>query len=275
MTTWHLDRDLVDRYTGGRAGSALAASVEQHLLGCADCRALLRPEDVDPARIEAVWTEVVEQVEAPPVGLLERLLRVIGVSGPSARLVAATPTLRGAWAVGVCVVLLLALAASHASPRGTAVFVALAPVLPLAGVALAFNPRTDPFLELAAASPYSLVRLLLARTAFVVGTTLLPAVLLTPLLPGDRWLTVGWLLPALAMSTVVLALAGRVEPFLSALVLAGGWLALSTWRMTLGTSLVVEHTSLVQAVSAVAFAVAATHLITHRHDLVPSRRSPA
>jgi hypothetical protein len=136
------------------------------------------------------------------------------------------------------------------------VFVALAPVLPLAGVALAFNPRTDPFLELAAASPYSLVRLLLARTAFVVGTTLLPAALLTPLLPGDRWLTVAWLLPALAMSTVVLALARRIEPFLSALVLAGGWLALSTWRMTLGTSLLVEH-------------------LTHRHDLVPSRRSHA
>jgi hypothetical protein len=275
MTTWHLDRDLADRYTDGRVGGALAASVEQHLVACADCRGLIRPASLDTVRLDAVWSEVLEQVEAPRVGLLERLLRTVGVSGSTARLVAATPTLRGAWVIGVCVVLLLALVASHASPRGTAVFVALAPVLPLAGVALAFNPRTDPFLELAAASPYSLLRLLLARTAFVVGSTLLPAALLTPLLPDDRWLTVGWLLPALAMSTVVLALAHRVEPFLSATVLAGGWLALSAWRMTLGTSLLVEHTSLVQIVSAVAFAVAAAHLVTHRHDLVPSRRSHA
>jgi hypothetical protein len=275
MTTWHLDRDLADRYTDGRVGGTLAASVEQHLVGCAGCRGLLRPSDLDAARLDTVWTEVLEQVETPRVGLVERLLRGIGVSGSTARLVAGTPTLRSAWVVGVCVVLLLALLASHASPKGTAVFVALAPVLPLAGVALAFNPRTDPFLELAAASPYSLVRLLLARTAFVVGTTLLPAALLTPLLPGDRWLTVGWLLPALAMSTVVLALARRIEPFLSALVLAGGWLALSTWRMSIGTSLLVEHTTLVQLVSVVAFAAAATHLFTHRHDLVPSRRSHA
>jgi hypothetical protein len=275
MTTWHLDRDLADRYTDGRVGGTLAVSVEQHLVGCAACRGLLSPADPHAARLDAVWTEVLEQVEAPRVGLVERLLRRVGVSGPTARLVAATPTLRSAWAVGVCVVLLLALVAAHASPRGTAVFVALAPVLPLAGVALAFNPRTDPFLELAAASPYSLVRLLLARTAFVVGTTLLPAALLTPLLPGDRWLTVGWLLPALAMSTVVLALARRIEPFLSAVVLAGSWLALSTWRMTLGTSLLVEHAFLVQLVSAVAFTVAATHLVTHRHDLVPTRRSHA
>jgi hypothetical protein len=275
MTTWHLDRDLADRYTDGRVGGALAASVEQHLVACADCRGLIRPTDLDGSRLDAVWTEVLEQVEAPRVGLLERLLRAVGTSGSTARLVAATPTLRSAWVVGVCVVLLLALAASHASTRGTAVFVALAPVLPLAGVALAFNPRTDPFLELAAASPYSLVRLLLARTAFVVGSTLLPAVLLTPLLPGDRWLTVAWLLPALAMSTVVLALARVIEPFLAALVLAGGWLALSTWRMSLGTSLLVEHTFLVQLASAVAFAAAAAHLVTQRHDLVPSRRSHA
>jgi hypothetical protein len=272
MTTWHLDRDLADRYTDGRVGGALAASVEQHLLGCADCRGLLRS---DPGRLDTVWAEVLEQVEAPRVGLLERTLRRLGAGHPTARLVAATPTLRGAWVIGVCVVLLLALAASHASPRGTAVFVALAPVLPLAGVALAFNPRTDPLLELAAASPYSLVRLLVARTAFVVGSTLLPAALLTPLLPGDRWLTVAWLLPALAMSTVVLALARRVEPFLTALVLAAGWLALSTWRMTVGASLLVEHGSAVQLVSAVAFAAAATHLVAHRHDFVPTRRSHA
>jgi hypothetical protein len=272
MTTWHLDRDLADRYTDGRARGALAASVEQHLLGCAECRALLHP---DRPRLDAVWAGVVDRVEAPPVGIVERLLRTLGISGATARLVAATPTLRSAWVVGVCVVLALALAAAHASPRGTVVFVAMAPVLPLAGVALAFNPRTDPFLELAAASPYSLVRLLVARTAFVVATTLLPAAVLTPLLPGDRWLTVAWLLPGLAMSSVVLALARRVEPFVSALVLAGGWLALCSWHLARGTSPLVEHTTLVQLVSALAFLAAAARLVRHRDDLVPSRRSHA
>ena len=171
MTTWHLDPDMARRYAGGGTAPAFAASVEQHLTGCPDCRALVPQDD---ARVDRVWAEVLDAVEAPRVGPLEAVLRRLGVSHPTARLVAATPTLRGAWLLASLAVVLLAAAAAQAGPRGTLMFVALAPVLPVLGVALAFGDRTDPTLEVAVASPYSLVRLLAARTSFVVATSILP-----------------------------------------------------------------------------------------------------
>lgn len=270
MTTWHLDADLADRYTDGQVTPVLAASVEQHLVACADCRGLIR---ADVPRLDAVWAEVVERVEAPRTGPVERLLRTVGVSGQTARLVAATPSLRGAWLTGVLVLLVLAWLAGHASPRGTAVFVALAPVLPAIGVALSFGHHADPTLEIAAASPYSLFRLLAARTSFVVATTIVPAAGLALFLPGSGWLTVGWLLPALGMSAVVLAAARRVEPHLTALVLSTLWVALATWRYTVGETVLVEHGPAVQLVSLAALAAATWNIAAHRHDLAPLRRT--
>ena len=269
---WHLDPALAGRYERGEVGGVLAASVEQHLVVCPACRALLH---ADPARLDAVWAEVVEQVQAPRAGLLERVLRLVGVGGPTARLVAATPTLRGSWLLSVLLVLVLALLAGHSSHRGVVVFVALAPVLPLAGVALAFGQRFDPALDIAAASPYSLVRLLAARTAFVLVTTLLPAAVVAPFLPGDAWTTVGWLLPGLAMSATVLAAARRVEPLTTAAVLAAAWTALVSWRATADQPLLLEHGLLVQLVSLAALVVAAATLVLHRHDLTHATRRTA
>jgi hypothetical protein len=272
VQAWHLDEPLAARYQSGEVAGVLAASVEQHLVGCGPCRGLLR---ADPVRLDAVWSRVVEDVQAPRVGLLERTLRTLGVSGSTARLVAATPTLRGAWLLSVLLVLLLALLAGHASPRGVVVFVALAPVLPLAGVALAFGQRFDPALDIAAASPYSLVRLLAARSAFVLATTLLPAAAVAPLLPGDAWTSIGWLLPGLAMSASVLAAAPRVPPLTTAVALAALWTALVCWRTAVDRPLLLEHGPLVQLVSLAALAVAATSLVLHRHDLTLTTRRPA
>ena len=269
---WHLDDALAQRYERGQVTDVLAASVEQHLVGCETCRGLLRG---DAPRLDAVWSGIVEEVQAPRVGMLERLLRGLRVSGSTARLVAATPTLRGAWVLSVLVVLLLALLAAHASPRGTVLFAALAPVLPLAGVALAFGQRLDPSLEIAAASPYSLFRLLAARTAFVLVTTLLPAVAVAPLLPGSGWVAIGWLLPGLAMSATVLAAARRVEPLTTAATLAAGWTALVLWRAAADRPLLLEHGPLVQLVSVAALVAATASLIVHRHELAPTTRRTA
>lgn len=270
MSAWHLDQELADRYAGGAVPPVLAASVEQHLVVCGDCRTLIR---VDGPRLDAVWTEIAERVEAPRVRLLERGLRRLGVSGPTAHLVAATPVLRGATVTGGLVLLLLSVLAAHASPRDTAIFVSLAPVLPVLGVAVAFGPRTDPTLDVAAASPYSLVRLLIVRTAFVVGATMLPAAGLALLLPASPWLTIGWLLPSLAMCAVVLASATRVEPTLSASALAAGWLVLTAWLRAAGSPLLTSHGTTVQLLSLVTLVAACWHLATHRNDLAPHRRA--
>ena len=49
----------------------LVQQLEAHLGACAECRGLLRPSDPDVARLDTVWTEVLAQVEAPRVGLVE------------------------------------------------------------------------------------------------------------------------------------------------------------------------------------------------------------
>ena len=109
MSSWHLDPDLAGRYAHGKVGDVLAASVEQHLLACGSCRALV---PADPGRLDTVWGEVLDTVQAPRQGLLERTMRRLGLSAPTARLLAATPSLRGAWLTGVAVV-----GGSRSSPR--------------------------------------------------------------------------------------------------------------------------------------------------------------
>lgn len=224
---WHLDDDLLEDYAlGAPISPALSASTEKHLEACASCRSRLAPL-ADPVRLDAVWLDVVDAVDAPRVSWLERLLVRLGLDTATARLVALTPSLRTSWLAGVALALAMALAAAHTGPRGVALFLALAPVLPVAGVALAFGPRTEPLHEVVLATSYSTFRLLLARSGAVVASTLLLAVPAAALLPGSPWLAVGWLLPALALVTSSLALASRVDPLVSSLALAAAWLVVA------------------------------------------------
>jgi hypothetical protein len=227
MTVWHLDENLLETYADGRPmAPALTASVETHLEHCPACRSRLAPT-VDPARLDAVWAQVVDAVDAPRAGLVERLLSRLGVPAGTARLLAVTPSLQMSWITGTAIVLALALAVAHSGDVGVAVFLALAPVLPVAGVAMAFSARTDPLHEVAVAAPYSSYRLLLVRSAAVVVTTLVLAVPAAALLPSAPWVAAAWLLPALALTSTCLALATRIDPFVSSVGLATAWLAVA------------------------------------------------
>ena len=268
-TSWHLDAEQAERYATGRVSPAFAASAEQHLTSCASCRALVPTPDT--ARLDLSWGAILDQVEAPRVGAVEQVLRRLGVHHGTARLVAATPALRGAWLVATVTVLALATVASVAD-GGTRLFVALAPVLPVLGVALCFGDRTDPMLEVITASPYSLVRLLAARTSFVVATSMVPALLVTPFLPGDRFFAVAWMVPALAMSAIVLAAAQHLQPVGTAAGLSMAWMAATLWRASPDGSLVTQHTGAVQVVAAAALAAATVSLVLHRQSPVPTFR---
>jgi len=223
--TWHLDHDLAERYTSGRAGRVLAASIEQHLIGCGACRDLLTPY-VDSQRKDRVWAGVLERVQAPTPRPVERLLRRYGVADSTARLLAVTPTLRGSWVTGVVLVLVVAELSASNSPAGIALFMALAPVLPMISVAAAFGGEMDPSREMVGAAPYPMMRLLLVRTAAVVASTLVPAAVLAFLLPGSTWLAMGWLLPSLALTGAVLVLTPRVPALPVAGSLATAWMVL-------------------------------------------------
>jgi hypothetical protein len=222
--SWHIDDRTLAAYAAGGTTAVAAASTEAHLTTCADCRGRLVPR-VDAGRLDAIWREVDDRVERSALPWFERVLVRVGVSEDSARLLAATPSLRVSWLASLVVAVAFAVAAAGSSPRGLAVYLAIAPMLPVAGVAAAYGRHADPAYELAVAAPYSLLRLLLLRTIAVVGSTLVVTAAGSLLLLGHGWEAVAWLLPALALSTTTLALSARLAPVWAAAWVLGTWLA--------------------------------------------------
>lgn len=222
MTTWHLDSETAHRYATGAAGPVFSASAEAHLSACADCRALLVPL-VDGHRLNAGWDHIVERVDAPSPGPVEWLLHRLGVQEHTARLIAATPSLRVSWLLAVAAALTFALIAADSGARGMLLFLTLAPMLPVAGVAVAYGPEFDPMYEIGAAAPYSGFRLVLLRSAAVATTTALLTGVAGLLLPGSSWTGAAWLLPALALSALTLALSVRVTPIHAAVGVGTAW----------------------------------------------------
>jgi hypothetical protein len=227
MDMWHLDPEVVRHYVAGTVGPAVAASAEAHLMACAACRAQLA-STVDVQRTAAIWRVVADRVDAPRRGVLERVLARLGVGDATARLVAATPTLRGPWLLAIAGVLAFAAAAANADERWLGVFLVMAPLGPLGGVAVAFASGLDPSREIGLATPYSGLRLLLIRTAAVLVATVAIAVTAGLALPGSAWLAAAWLLPAVGLTSVALALTGRLRHVVAVSAVAAGWAAITT-----------------------------------------------
>jgi hypothetical protein len=104
------------------------------------------------------------------------------------------------------------------------VFLLLAPLLPVAGVAAAYGPGIDPTYEIGLASPMSSFRVLLIRTTAVLATTLTLVGLFGLGLPGLDWTPAVWLLPGLVLTLSSLALATWVPPLWAAGLVSGLWI---------------------------------------------------
>jgi len=212
MSSWHIPEPTLRGWVHGRVDMVAAASVEQHLLGCPPCRAqvavLQRSTPASGAvDLEQVWTAIADQVEPQPMPRLVRWLMRAGMRETDARLTSAAPALSTAWFTGLAVVLLFTVVASSFAPdRALVLFLMVAPLVPVAGVAAAYGADVDPTFELTLAAPYPKLRLLLLRTAAVAAGCVPLTVLAGLLVAGPWWVAVVWLLPALAL--VLLALAG-------------------------------------------------------------------
>ena len=55
--TWHVEPSVWEAYVAGQLDLAAEASVETHVVGCAECRAAANSH-VAPEAAEAVWTQV-------------------------------------------------------------------------------------------------------------------------------------------------------------------------------------------------------------------------
>ncbi|MEU4876234.1 zf-HC2 domain-containing protein [Streptomyces sp. NPDC021608] len=222
--TWHVAEDDLRAYAQGELAPPLLWSADAHLTGCAPCRARLA-EAADPIALDAAWERLDAELDAPRPGPVERLLARLGVAEHTARLLAATPVLRRSWLLSVLFLLVMTVLAVRVADQPM-LFLALAPLLPLAGVALSYGPSLDPTYEMAVVAPLHGFRLLMIRTVAVLTAGLVFNGLASLALPGYGLLALAWLLPALALTGTGLALSTRLGSVLAPALVGGGWLAL-------------------------------------------------
>ncbi|MDX6682043.1 MAG: hypothetical protein QOG94_2082 [Solirubrobacteraceae bacterium] len=220
----HVDPDLLCAYAAGEIDAAHAFSVEAHVVRCPTCQAAVAPL-ADPARLDRVLAAVEDELDAPRVGAIERVLRGLGVRADLARLLAATPSLSLSWLSSVALALSFSVLAAHHGDGGMLLFLCLAALLPMAGVAVSFARALDPTFEIAVAAPFSSVRLLLLRATAALATTIAMAGLAAVALPGIGWSAVAWAVPSLALTLASLALATYVAPLTAFAIVTAAWLA--------------------------------------------------
>ena len=228
MTSAHIDEHLLIGYCELSVTAATAAAIETHLMTCAECRGDLGAVAATAAKgsdeLEVMWGEILQCVDRPRLSISERLLGAIGVRESTARLLATTPALRLAWLVAVALVAAFAVAADGLGGDRPWLLLVVAPLLPLVGVATAFGPALDPTYEIGVAAPLSGFTLTLLRTIGVLATTMPVLIVASIAAPGTGWASLGWLLPALALVSVTLALSSWMSPERAACAVGITWL---------------------------------------------------
>jgi hypothetical protein len=231
VSTWHIPDPLLARYLAGALPVPHVMSIEAHLTACPTCRAAV---PVDDTWLAHSWNRIDAALDQP--SWPERALAHLGVPPHLARLLTATPALSRAWLCAVVVVLAFGTTAASLAGDAPGVLLAFlvgAPVLPLAGIALAYGPRVDRAYELHAATPLAGSRLLFLRAGTVLVTAAALTGLAAPFLPGPPGLGAAWLLPALALTLACLAAGTRVAFPVAASGLTLTWIAvvLATQRL--------------------------------------------
>ena len=236
---WHVADDDLRVYADGAAQPPWLWSTEAHLAACPRCRQRLA-EHVDPVVVRAGWARLDAELDAPRPGPVEALLVRLGLPAHTARLLACTPALRRSWLTAVGLTLVVATGAAHLARSMTVPIplLAIAPLLPLIGVAISFGPRADPSHELAVVAPLHTFRLLLLRCAAVLSATTALTGGASLAVPEYGPVALGWLAPSLALTLLSLALTPRFGPLAAAFAVGLGWLALlvATVRISTGES---------------------------------------
>lgn len=221
--TWHVPLDALRAYEVGDVDATQQLSIEAHVAACRSCRTQLA-DLVEKTALERAWDVIAAETSVPRPGLIERMLVALGISDHSARLVGATPSLRRSWLLAVAAVLSLSVLVANGASDGYIFFLAIAPLLPLAGIAAAFGPGIDPTYEIGIAAPMRSFRLLLVRAVAVLASTIVLAGTAALFLPTLDWRAAAWLVPALGLAVTCLALATVLQPLRAAVLVAGLWL---------------------------------------------------
>jgi hypothetical protein len=263
--TWHVDQMTAAHYSVRGTDAADAASVEAHLMACDECRTMMNGY-ADDAVLAAVWADVNDTLDAARLGWIERALRAVGCSDATSRIVAATTRARWAYVFVVAFNVFVAFATARSGDPDAmfVVFLLLAPLGPLVAAAGAFGSWTDPCHAVLRTVPTSMLRLTLVRTVAGVVPALVLTAAAVPWLADRGWLAVGWLLPALALAVVTLALSTWIDVERAAIVVGGVWIAVPAALHLPVHDLLDAFAWPVQVVSAVAAAVGALVTITRQ-----------
>ena len=224
--SWHVDSQTLSRYQDGTVDRVSTASIEAHLTHCEQCRGRLA---VDAQWLERSWAGIADRVEPGRVGIVEKTLTILGAPSYLARLVVVSPVMRVPFLVSLVLVLGFAVTVANIeSPRETIhVFLAVAPLLPVAGVAFAYGPLVDPAHEMTLAAPLDSLFLLLLRAATVLAVAVSVSLVAWAFVPATAAIGVAaWLLPALALTSITLAAASRFPVWAASCVVSAGWLML-------------------------------------------------
>jgi hypothetical protein len=276
----HAGTEEMASYAAGTLEPVAVWSVEAHLTACDQCRSALSVH-VDAQRLARNRSVLLVRAALGDGGRVQRLLCRCGVPGHLLRLLGATPSLRRSWLLSVAGVLAVMTAeaaavghgwlpgwsggpAGYPGPAVLAPFLLVAPLLVLAGVAVAFLPWLDPACQLAVAAPFSGFTLLLARAVSALAAALVPVVGAAFLLPGPGWLPVALLLPSLALCALALAAATVMDPRGAAVGAGALWTVAMLLLATSSGPLQLVHRN-AQFVSGAVLCVAVAVLLTRRN----------
>jgi len=228
-TNWHVPASLLARLAADpeNLDSIAAASVEAHVVVCAHCRDRLR-DGAAPAMLDRSWAAVADVVDQPQATLVERLLDRLGLADGLARVLAATPALRAAGLLAITFSSVgAAVAARVADVDGP--FLVVAPLVPLAAVAVSFAAISEPAGEAAVASPLWGAGLALRRVMGVLAVTFAVLGVGSLISPGVGIRSVAWVLPGLALGLGALGLSTWIRAEVAVATLAGGWGSVVLW----------------------------------------------
>ncbi|WP_432011173.1 zf-HC2 domain-containing protein [Streptomyces cucumeris] len=230
---WHVDEMMATRYAAGTVSDAVAWSLEKHTENCGNCAttvsAAVRARK-DTARVLADVRSTLLGALPPQGAISHRAL-----SHPQPRhtrllsrvIWAAGPALHGAWVVAVLLVCAGAVSLAYGADFTGArpLLLALAPLLPMAGVALSYGPSADPVHEITLATPSGGLRLLLTRCVAVLAVSLPLLTAAGAIVPNQSGAPgpATWLLPGLALTAGCLGLGSYIGCSIAAGLLAGVW----------------------------------------------------
>ncbi len=223
---WHVSDHELDRYANHTIPAFARASVEAHLLECDRCRSelnFLRSPAASDSAADELWVRIADRIDVTGRPLRSSTT-ALQVSTSSPLLLAATLV------VAIAVVVVVAIAAAAAPRASLPLFVMLAPLAPVVGAVLAFQTGIDPAGQLAMATPLASGRLPYLRALLSSGAALVAVAVASVFVPVGLDDVAVWLLPGLALTSLVVAISTLVDPRRVALTLACGWaLMVSMW----------------------------------------------